>query len=273
MAENSEVVLTLDQTLKQRVYALLEKNHELKPLAICKLLDLPKKKADSVGHIKTEWKHDFRSRHSLKCLKFHKARGWIYAFKGLDREAAVNVGWLQSKAKNRMLVWNKDLQLGRLEWFRTGRINAWIRKPATRGKALQLFAKAFMWTRLITSQTVFDVWISTLRFKGAHLTFDTGEKVPYAVIDFLKESNGVVFRAGDVSHPTMYELEFCLPDWQERNEALFQQALKTLETNSKASEINSKALEMDAKAIQEFSNFMKELSQPKPKSKDDRSVV
>lgn len=268
MTENSDVILSQDQTVKQRVWKLLEKNHDLKPLEICILLGLPKEKADSVGHRKTEWKHDFRNRHSLKCLKFHKARGWIYAFKGLDREAAVKVGWLQSRAKNRMLLWNKDLLLGRLQWFgTTGRINLWIRKPATKGKALQLLAKAFLWTGLITSQTVFDVWISTLRFKGSHLTYDLGEKLPYAVIDFLQESNGVIVKTGDITHPTCIEVEFCYPDWAEKNELLFQQALKILETNSKA-------FEMDTTALQEFSNFMRDLSAPRsPPPKDDRSVV
>jgi len=266
MAENSDIISSQDQTLKQRVWKLLEKNHELKPLEICKLLGLPKNKADSVGHRKTEWKHDFRNRHSLKCLKFHKARGWIYAFKGLDREAAVNVGWLQSRAKNKMLVWNKDLQLGRLEWFATGRINLWIRKPATRGKAMQLLAKAFMWTGLITSQTVFDVWIFTLRFKGSHLTYDTGERLPYAKIEYLKEALGVVVKTGDITHPCAVEIEFCLPDWCERSELVLQQAIRALE-------INSKAFDLDAKALQEFSNFMKDLSQPKAPPKEDRSVV
>ena len=244
MAE-SDVVSSQDQTIKQRIFSLLEKNHDLMPLTICKLLDLPKKSADYVGHKKTEWKHDFRNRLPLKCLKFHRARGWIHALKIMDREAAVGVGWLQSKARNGMLVWNRDPLLGRLEWFRTGRINEWIRRPATKGKALELLAKAFSWTKLIPDMNVFAAWAATLRFKGSHLTFDTGEKVPYAMIDFLKESNGVVFRAGDISDPTKYELEFHYPDWAERNELLFTQITK----------------------------FLQDLSAPRSPPKNDRSVV
>lgn len=263
---NSDVILRHSQTLKQRVFAFLEKDHELKPKDLCKLMDLSyAKHGNSIAHCKTLWRYDFKNRHSLKCLKFHRARGWLYAFNGLDRSRAVGSGWRRTEAKNRMLVWVSDPALGRVEWFETGRINVFVRKPATKGKALQLLAKAFCWTGLIESQAIFGSWVETLRFKGAHLTLDTGERVPYAVVEFLKDSNGVIFRAGDVSHPTSYELEFCLPDWAEKMERL---AEARLQLDEKLLLTQGKEIE----ARERFTEALVDFTKPKlPKVELDRS--
>lgn len=226
--------MTADDTgnLKRSVFSLLDKNHELMPKDICKLLDLDHKKhGHYIRDLRYQWKSHFRNRHALKCLTFHNARGWIYALKSVRREAALESegrGWVQTAARNRMLLWS-DRSLGRLEWHVSGRINVWVKKPATLGRAKQLLANAFSFTGLIRDVEVFDLWANSIRFKGAHLVYDAGERLPYARIDYLKESLGVVVKTGDATHPTGIEIEFHYPDWAERNELIFQQFTKIMQ--------------------------------------------
>lgn len=237
------------------MFSLLEKNSMLKPKQLCKLMDLDYGKLQhQVRELKHKWKCQYRNRQALKCLNYHNTRGWIYALKKLDRQAAVEAEgsvWLQTRARNKMLLW-KDRQLGRLEWHLSGRINIWIKRPATWGRVKQMLAKAFMWTGLIDDIEIFDLWAASARFKGSHLVYDTGERLPYSRIELLKESLGVVVKTGDVTHPTGIEIEFHYPDWAERNELLHQQ---------------------NTKALEQFSEFMRDLSTPKALKDQDRSMV
>lgn len=245
-----------DVSIKKQTFKLLDKNHELKALDLCKIMDLPHKLYGATfRNYRMQWKREYKNRLGLKCLKFHNARGWIYALKMVDRnniEKLVRAGWRQTRARNRMIIF-KDLSLGRLEWHVTGRISFWVKKPATWGKVKQLLSKAFSWPGLINDPQVFDLWANTARFKGAHLLHDTGERLPYARIDFLKESLGVTVKMGDVSDPTCLEIEFTYPDWAEKNERL---------------------LDQNKRAFENFSDFLKDLSQPKRIDKTaDRSMV
>jgi len=244
---NSHVRASESLTIKQRIFKLLNKYHDLKPEPICKILELPYKKyASYVSNCKTEWKSHFKNRHVLKRLKFHNWRGWIYALKSMSREEAVENGWVQTKARNKMLLWKDPKKLGRLEWHLSGRINVWCRKPVTKGKLLQLLANAVFRTGLIFEIEIFNKWTDDLKFKGEHLTYDTGEVLPYAKIDFLKNSNGVVVKTGDATHPTHIEIEFHYPLWCERNELLFDRIM----------------------------DFFEKLDKPKPLKRDrDRSMV
>ena len=238
-------------SLRQRVFRLLEKNHELKPMDLCKLLDENYRiHGATVKQYRKQWKREYRNRQALKCLSFHNTRGWVYALKVMPREKAADesgVFWVQTKARNKMLLW-KDL-LGRLEWHLSGRINIWVKKPATWGRVKQLLANAFFQTGLLMDIQVFDLWANSARFKGSHLVYDTGERLPYAKIEYLKGSLGVVVKTGDVTHPTAIELEFTYPDFEERNERVLEQ--------------NSKILEQNLEAMKEFRDVMKDLSQPK----------
>ena len=205
---------------RERVFKLLEKNHGLKPKQLLKLLDLDDSKRGTVTTYRKNWKKEYKNRQALKCLKFHSVRCWIYALKKMDRSYAVSKGWIQTDAKNRMLLWKS--KLGRLEWFETGRINIWIKKPAHEGKLKQLLANSIFRTGVIENFETFNLWCDSWRKKRAHLTYDTGQKLPYAKIELLKESLGVVAKLGDISHPTCLELEFAYPDFNEKNELLFQ---------------------------------------------------
>lgn len=217
-----------ESTIKKRVWTLLDKNPLLLPKQICNLLHLDYKQyANYVTFLKSKWKHYIRDKRGLKGLSFHHWHGWVYAPKTVNRELAVKQGWIRTRAKNRYLLW-KDRN-GRLEWFETGRVKVWVRKPPSMGKAYQLLSDAFFNTALIFDIRVFERFLKSLRFKRASATLDLGERLPYARVDFLKDSNGVVITLGDKSHPTALEIDFCYPDWGEKTEGVLARLLSLLE--------------------------------------------
>jgi hypothetical protein len=255
MTEKREYSHTND-SIRKASFKLLERNHDLSPLDLCKLQGLSHAKhGATLRQYRMQWKREYKNRLGLKCLKFHAARGWVYALKLLNRadvDRLVEAGWLETRARNRMIIF-KDVKLGRLEWHVSGRINIWVKKPASWGKLKQLLSNAFFRSGLLEDVQVFDLWANSARFKGAHLTFDVGERLPYARVDFLKDSLGVVVKMGDVSDPDCLEIEFTYPDWAERNE---------------------KILEQNKRALENFSDFLKDLGQPRDLKKDvDRSMV
>jgi len=238
-------------SIRKNVFRLLEKNHELKPKDLCKLMGLDyKQHGQYVRNLRSQWKRNYRKRHVLKCLSFHNVCGWVYALRCMDRGLAVERGWVRTRARNRMLVWRD--RLGRLEWFETGRVKVWVRKPVSWGRVKQLLANAFFKTGLVGDIEVFELWAGSVRFKGAHLGYDLGERLPYARIDYLKDALGVVVKTGDVTHPTSLEIEFTYPDWAEKNERLLEQTLK---------------------AFQQFSDLLKGFVEPKFPERKDRNMI
>lgn len=231
----------LEGPIRQRVMKLLDKNPLLSPKYICQITQLPYKQYRRyITNIKSEWKRHTEKGQGLKRLQFHNTRFFGFVLIGLDRRVsgdgigglAVGRGWVRTRARNRMLLWkDKD---GRLEWFMTGRVNGWVRKPANKGKVLQILANAFFRTSLIEEIGVFQKWADSFRLKGAHLVYDTGQRMPYARVELLKDSNGVIVTSGDKSNPTSLEIEFCYPDWAERNELLFTQFLDLMREATKA---------------------------------------
>jgi len=151
---------------------------------------------------------------------------------GKDADRVVRVGWRYSRNRNRVLIWRDHKGYGRMEWhWKSGRVNIYPKQPppATKGRVWQLFCNGFSLTGLIDSMTVLQVVLESIRFKGATAVWDLGVKVPYFVIDFFKTSNGLVFKGGDLTHPTGIEGEFCLPDFQEKAEALIAKNTKIIE--------------------------------------------
>ena len=161
-----------------------------------------------------------------KCSSVHGWRGWCYVPAGLDRGAAVGVGWRVTRARNRWLLW-KD-RLGRLQWFETDRVNVYVRQPANLGRAYQLVCNGFSFTGLITNMKVLERVLESVRFKGAHFVFNVKERLPYLVIDLFRKSNGVVIKVGDRTHPTGVEVIAEYMDWAEQNEHLSEQLLDVL---------------------------------------------
>jgi hypothetical protein len=144
----------------------------------------------------------------------------------LDKARAVKGGWRISRARNRWLLW-KD-RLGRLQWFETGRVNVYLRKPANLGKAYQLVCNGFSFTGLITDVKVLERVLSSVRFKGAHYVWHTGQRLPRLTIDLFGKSNGVVIKVGDLSDPDGVEVHVTYPDWAERNEQLHEQLVSVV---------------------------------------------
>lgn len=216
-------------SIRQQTFNLLDKNPLLTAKSLCMLMGLPYKKYfQYMNKLRYEWKSNHRNEQGSKCST-HAWRGWCYlpAFLSGDaRSKAVELGWLRSRARNRWLLW-KD-RVGRLQWFETGRVNLYVRKPANRGKAYQLICNGFFSTELITDIKLLEQVLLTVRFKSAHYVFPVGQRLPKLTIDLFHESNGIVVKVGDVTHPDSLELIATYPDWAEKNERLFDQLNETL---------------------------------------------
>jgi hypothetical protein len=182
------------------------------PVELCQKLGISYQKRGSyVAHIKTQWRHDIKSGRGPTCPTFHNWRGAVYVPKGINRPGALSCGWVQSRNQNKGFIW-KD-QLGRLEWFETGRVKMWLRKPASEGRLAQLLTAAFYRTALIPSFEVFEKFRKIAWYQGAHAVYEMGEKLPYRRITDFRDDNGIVVTLGDLSHQTAVELEFYRPTW------------------------------------------------------------
>ena len=95
---------------------------------------------------------------------------------------------------------------------------------------------------------------------------DTGIRLPYHKVELLKEGNGVVVKMGDSSDPTALEIEFCYPDWAERNEIAIKVNSSMIEVFNKLLPTLVTSLELNSKQIEGFSKFMKQFSVPKRKA-------
>jgi hypothetical protein len=212
---NSDIGYVTEKTnIKAQVFHELSKNPLLTAKPLCAILHLSfKVYGQYIRNLRSQWKRNIKNGLGSKCPNFHNWHGWAYVPVVVDRSHALQRGWVQSGSRNRAFLFRD--RLGRLEWFETGRFNIHVRKPANPGKLAQLLAHGFSWTGLIPDPRVLKVFIDSVRYKGAHLTYDTGERLPYAKIDFLKDSLGVVVKTGDLSHPTCIEIEFHMPKWAE----------------------------------------------------------
>jgi hypothetical protein len=207
--------------IRQRVSELLSRNPLLTAKSLCKLLDLSYRDYGAyVNNCKSSWKSNHRNERGSKC-SIHAWRGWCYVPEGLDRIRAVNEGWLMTRARNRWLLWRD--KIGRLQWFETGRVDLYVRKPANLGKAYQLVCNGFSYSGLITDVKVLESVLAGVRFKGAHYVFPTEDRLPRLVIDLFRRSNGIIIKVGDESHPSSVEVDVCYPDWAERNERMFEE--------------------------------------------------
>jgi len=242
MTRKSKYLDNLDSSdssipLKERVFLKLNKYPNIKTEDLCKLLNIRYYDyRNTIYSYKSEWKKSKqKDRQRLKALSCHAVRYFGYVLKSVRRELAFKVGWEGTRAKNRMIVWKDRKRFGRIEWFETGRVNCWVRKPASLGKMKQLLANAFFATGLVFDINIFNEWAEGFRLKGFHLVLDTGELLPYAKISCLKDEVGVVAVIGDDSHRMGLELQVVL---------LQQLTLQVLDSNSKQ--------------IQQFSVLMKQ---------------
>jgi len=261
-------------SLKDRAYAFLNLHHNLKPKILCQLLQVPYQQYKGyVRQLRCKWKRDFKNGLPSKSPSSqHNCRAYCYVPGSVDRGVALEVGWVLSRNRNRVLTL-KDPLYGRIEWWETRRVVVHINKPQTLGRVKQFLSNAFFKTGLIWDDRVFNPWIESVQWFSAHDVYETGERVRYRVVDAYKDSLGFVFKAGDLSHPSSYEFEWCKPQWMERFELLSRQALVNLEKNGMIVETDARALQQTSQAIQTFNDFMKDLATPKRENKDRKDPM
>jgi hypothetical protein len=274
--QKRDVTLSNVLSLKDRAYAFLNLHHDLKPKILCQLLQIPyNQNKGYVRKLRYKWKRDFKNGLPSKSPSSqHNCRAYCYVPESVDRKAALEVGWTLSKNRNRVLVF-KDAQYGRVEWWETRRVVVHINKPQTLGRVKQFLSNAFFKNGLIWDDRLFNPWIESVQWLGAHDVYETAEKLPYAVIDTYRDTIGFVFKSGDLSHQNSYEFEWCKPSWMERFELLSRQAILNLEQNGKIVETDSKALLQTNALIQQFTELMRDLARPKlePKDRKDPMLV
>lgn len=219
-------------SIRKQVFDLLNENPLLSTKHICKLLNIHYNKRKSLIYkYRSHWRSSLHKQIRSKCQKpaFHKPSAWVYVDKlGLKVSDAIERGWIQTRAKNRYLLW-RDPGYGHMKWFpTTGRVNIHTKKPHLRGRLFQLFCNGFSMTGLIDSMAVLNKLLKSIRLKAASAVFGSPERLPYMEIKMFKLSNGVIIKMGDRSHPHAIEIEFCYPDWAEKNERLLGELTRML---------------------------------------------
>lgn len=225
----------MKSSIKSRVWGLLDKNPLLTAKYICAILKLSYDKYSAyVRNLKSSWK---RNTDLNKVQSVHGWRGFTYLpefllpvldLKRVDvREKILGLGWRPTKARNRWILWRD--KLGRLQWFETGRINLYVRAPATLGKAFQLVSNGFGMTEIITDIRSLEVLLKGIRFKSAHYVFKTSQRLPQVSISMFNKSNGIIIKVGDRTHPNALEVIASYPDWGEYNERALSKLTAVLE--------------------------------------------
>lgn len=208
------------ETLTAQIKNELEQNPLLMPKKLCILIGLDYTHyGNYVNKVKSLWKYYHENRRGSNCPNdVHCWRGFAFVPLGV-RVALPLDGWMSTRARNRMLLFRNGL--GRLELFGTGRVNLYVRKPASLGKAYQLFCDGFFKTGVITDVKVLEGCLKSVRFKSAHFVFETKQRLPRLTIRLFDESNGVTVKVGDRSHPNSVEVVAGFMDWAERLERKF----------------------------------------------------
>lgn len=223
---------TSNESIKAQVEKLLKKNPMLTAKPLCKILGLDfKQYGNYIRQIKHNWKRYSINEQGKKGLldgKFKNWQGFVYIPPFVDVKNAVGCGWIQTKARNKWLLWKS--KLGRLEWHpNTRRVKIWIKKPASPGKTNQLLCDAFYNTGLIYELGILEALLDHVRFKRATYILETSARLPYFKIGFLKDSNGVIIKGGDRSHPNAIEVNYFFPDWGEKAEVIMAKLLHASE--------------------------------------------
>jgi hypothetical protein len=205
------------ESIRQRVYALLDKNPHHTAKSICEKLKLPYYQYRNYMYkTKSEWKSYRQKQRGSNCSSIHSWRGWCCVPDYVDRDLALEVGWKLSKAKNRWLLWKE--KRGRMMWFETGRVNLYVASPFNLGKLKQLICNGFGFTGLIFDDRVLQKVLDTIHATGAHYVFETRNPLPKKTINHFKKSHGLTIKIGDTSHPKAVEVISSVPDWAEKFE-------------------------------------------------------
>lgn len=205
------------KTIRHRAFALLKENDKLSPMRICAELHLPYVRYGAyINNLKSYWKSHYQNEGGSGCSSVHAWSGRCCVPTFVDRGLALRVGWIQTRAKNRWLLWKDEKEIGRMMWFETGVVNLYVRSPVHLGKVKQLVCNGFSFTGLVFEDKVMAQVLETIKPYGAHYVFDIGIALPKKTINYFEKSHGIIIRIGDKSHPYAVEIESHTPDWADR---------------------------------------------------------
>lgn len=227
---------------------ILSNNETLKAKDICKLMDWDYSlKGPTVTQRRYEWRksHIFGvgSQGSIKLApdSQHHVSAVAFVPKCLDRsdpevtERALSCGWVQSKNRNKVLVWNRNRELGRIEWWISGRVKVHVKKPHNMGTVKRLVSLAFFSNGLIFEFKIFAGFVDNFKWKEHHDVHRTGRKQRLSYMKILTYKKlGLIIKLGDKSHPYDVEVEYVKPDWAEKLEFLMEQLTKFVKSGEKS---------------------------------------
>lgn len=215
-------------SLRKQIFSLLDKDPLLTPSMMCDRLRISfKRYHQTVGNYKQNWKNTHENERGSKCSRFHCVRWGLWErVLTPDRELALGVGWVRSKAKNRFLMFKNAL--GRVVWFETGTVRLHLRSLGNEGKAKQLFSDAFFRTGLIFDVNLFNKCLDSLFLDSFHTVVKTGQRLPYVHIRDFVGTNGFEFKSGDRSDPGCFEFIIHYQTQFEKARLLFEEMAKSL---------------------------------------------
>jgi hypothetical protein len=215
---------------RKQVFALLDKDPLLTAQKIAVIMGLSVSEYNRLkGYIrklKCDWKrHHENERGLIRSCPDDVHNAFFVGKLNLDiGKLNFSSGWLKTKSRNKFWLWKDGL--GRIRVFETGTVELYVRKPASLGKAMQLFCNAFTWTKIVTDLAVIDEFQKGLRIRGFHAVFNTPQRLPYMKVRLFKGTNGIELLLGDRTHPNGVELVVNYIDQVEQAKSLVENLSK-----------------------------------------------
>lgn len=216
--------------VRKSLRALLDKDPLLTPKHLAELLNLPYKQyRNYLTKERCEWKYYHQNERGLNrsCPDDVHRSFFVGCLRLPFVVGDLPVGWVRSRARNKFLLFRD--YLGRIRWFESGTVELYVRKPAGRGKAVQLFCNGFTKTGLLVDMKVLDEFVKGLRIRGFHAVFDTDQRLPYMKVDVFKESNKFTLILGDRTHPHSAELIVEYLDQAEQATVAFEDLVRSFQ--------------------------------------------
>jgi hypothetical protein len=216
--------------IRQQVFAELDKNPLLTAQTLAKIIELSpieyQRLKGYLRKLKCDWKrYHEKERGLIRSCPDDVHNAFFVGKLNLDiGKFNLVSGWVRTKSRNRFFLWKDNL--GRIRWFESGTVELYVRKPASLGKAMQLFCNAFTWTKIVTDLAVIDEFQRGLKIRGFHAVFNTPERLPYLKVKLFKGSNGVELLLGDRTHPNGVELIVNYLDQVEQAKSLIENLTK-----------------------------------------------
>jgi hypothetical protein len=170
-------------TLKERVFLKMDQYPNIKTRELCRLLQLNYKKyKETLWSYRHEWKKTKSSIATAQKAQTHSAKASCYALESFDRELALETGWIQSKNRNKALIWKVNPTYGRIVWYRNGKILISIKKPQIMARVKRLLSIAFFQIGLLFDPKLLKPFLDGVRWHQASDVFEAGKKLPYKKI-------------------------------------------------------------------------------------------